>query len=116
MSKKAKAKQATTYYKPYHKPLIRRRRPNRSVGGDVGLYIFLTLMAIVMVFPLVYAVANALKPLDELFSFPPKIFAQNPTLDNFSDLFVTLGKSWVTFTRYLFNTIFNRILLYYEKG
>ena len=86
MSKKAKAKQATTYYKPYHKPLIRRRRPNRSVGGDVGLYIFLTLMAIVMVFPLVYAVANALKPLDELFRFPPKIFAQNPTLDNFSDL------------------------------
>ena len=63
-------------------------------------------MAIVMVFPLVYAIANALKPLDELFRFPPKIFAQNPTLDNFSDLFVTLGKSWVTFTRYLFNTVF----------
>ena len=106
MSKKAKAKAAANYYKPYHKPLIRRRKPNRSVGGDVGLYIFLALMAIVMVFPLVYAIANALKPLDELFRFPPKIFAQNPTLDNFSDLFVTLGKSWVTFTRYLFNTVF----------
>ena len=88
MSKKAKAKAAANYYKPYHKPLIRRRKPNRSVGGDVGLYIFLALMAIVMVFPLVYAIANALKPLDELFRFPPKIFAQNPTLDNFSDLFV----------------------------
>ncbi|MCR4867679.1 MAG: carbohydrate ABC transporter permease [Lachnospiraceae bacterium] len=106
MSKKAKAKAAANYYKPYHKPLIRRRKPNRSVGGDVGLYIFLALMAIIMVFPLVYAIANALKPLDELFRFPPKIFAQNPTLDNFSDLFVTLGKSWVTFTRYLFNTVF----------
>ena len=70
MSKKAKAKQATTYYKPYHKPLIRRRRPNRSVGGDVGLYIFLTLMAIVMVFPLVYAVAKVKKQV---------VFTQNIT-------------------------------------
>ena len=59
-----------------------------------------------MVFPLVYAVNSALKPLDELFMFPPKIFAQNPTLDNFSDLFVTMGKSWVTFSRYIFNTVF----------
>ena len=36
-----------------------------------------------MVFPLVFAINNALKPLDELFMFPPKVFAQNPTLDNF---------------------------------
>ena len=59
-----------------------------------------------MVFPIVYAINSALKPLDELFMFPPRIFAQNPTLDNFSDLFVTMGKSWVTFSRYLFNTVF----------
>lgn len=59
-----------------------------------------------MVFPLVFAINNALKPLDELFMFPPKVFAQNPTLDNFSDLFVTMGKSWVTFPRYVFNTVF----------
>ena len=59
-----------------------------------------------MIFPLVFAVSSALKPLDELFMFPPKIFAQNPTMDNFSDLFVTMGKSWVTFSRYIFNTAF----------
>lgn len=59
-----------------------------------------------MIFPLVYAVNSALKPLDELFMFPPKIFAQNPTMDNFQDLFVTMGKSWVSFSRYLFNTVF----------
>lgn len=39
-------------------------------------------------------------------SSPPTVFAQNPTLDNFSDLFVTMGKSWVTFSRYIFNTVF----------
>lgn len=76
-----------------HKKLIKRRKPNRSVWGDILLYFFLLLVAMVMVFPIVYAVSSALKPLDELFMFPPRIFAQNPTLDNFSDLFVTMGKS-----------------------
>ena len=89
-----------------HKKLIKRRKPNRSVWGDILLYFFLLLVAMVMVFPIVYAVSSALKPLDELFMFPPRIFAQNPTLDNLSDLFVTMGKSWVTFSRYLFNTVF----------
>ncbi|MGN0402182.1 MAG: carbohydrate ABC transporter permease, partial [Acetatifactor sp.] len=78
----------------------------RSIAGDIALYIFLALVAFVMFFPIIYAVSNALKPLDELFRYPPKILAQNPTLDNFSDLFVTMGKSWVTFSRYLFNTVF----------
>ena len=90
----------------HQKKMITRSTPNRSVWGDILLYFFLLLVAMVMVFPIVYAVSSALKPLDELFMFPPRIFAQNPTLDNFSDLFVTMGKSWVTFSRYLFNTVF----------
>lgn len=85
---------------------IKRRQPNRSIWGDIFLYLFLAMMAVVMVFPLVFAINNALKPLDELFMFPPKVFAQNPTLDNFSDLFVAMGKSWVTFPRYVYNTVF----------
>ena len=90
----------------YRKPLIKRRKPNRSVAGDFFLFLFLLLVAIIMVFPIVYAVSSALKPLHELFKFPPTVFPQHPTLDNFSDLFVTMGKSWVTFSRYLFNTVF----------
>lgn len=85
---------------------LKRRQPNRSRFGDLFLNLFLLLMAVAMVFPLVYAVNSALKPLDELFMFPPKIFAQNPTLDNFQDLFVTMSKSWVTFSRYIYNTMF----------
>ena len=102
MSKKKKNEQPELY----RKKLIKRRKPNRSIAGDIFLYLFLIFVALVMIFPIVYAVNSALKPLDELFMFPPKIFAQNPTLDNFSDLFVTMGKSWVTFSRYLFNTVF----------
>lgn len=105
MSRKKKQKD-TNIEKEYRKKLIRRRKPNRSIAGDIALYFFLLLVGFIMFFPIIYAVSNALKPLDELFRFPPKILAQNPTLDNFADLFVTMGKSWVTFSRYLFNTVF----------
>lgn len=101
-----KKKEKVVKEKEYRKPLVKRRKPNRSIIGDILLYLFLLFVAMVMVFPIVYAVSSALKPLDELFKFPPRIFPQNPTFDNFSDLFVTMGKSGVvTFSRYLFNTV-----------
>ena len=103
MSKKQKKQKEP---KPYKKKIIKRRKPNRSIWGDIFLYLFLGLAAVLMAFPLVFAVQNALKPLDELYRFPPRFFAQNPTLDNFADLFVSMGKSWVTFPRYVFNTVF----------
>lgn len=86
--------------------LIKRRRPNRSLCGDLGIYLMLALVACLMAFPLVFAISSALKPLDELFRFPPTIFPQHPTLDNFSDLIVTMGQSWVPFSRYIVNTVF----------
>lgn len=81
-----------------------RRKPNRSRGGDFGVYFLLTVVALMMAFPLVFSLAASLKPLDELFRFPPTLFPQNPTMDNYSDLIVTLGQSWVPFSRYFVNT------------
>ena len=107
MSKKIKEKNVETVYR---KKLIKKRKPNRSVAGDIGLYIFLAIMAWLMAVPLIYQINNALKPLDELFRYPPRMFALNPTFDNFLDLFVTMGKSWVSFTRYLFNTLLVTVL------
>lgn len=104
MSKAITMKKETTVRR--HGLKLKKRQPNRSRIGDFLLYLFLLLVAIIMVIPLVYTVSSALKPLDELFKFPPKLFAQNPTLDNFQDLFVTMGKSWVPFSRYIFNTVF----------
>ncbi|MCQ2519319.1 MAG: carbohydrate ABC transporter permease [Lachnospiraceae bacterium] len=102
MGKKRKEK----VEKAYKKPVIKRRKPNRSIAGDLTLYIFLVLMAYIMAFPIIFTVSNSLKPLDELFKFPPRIFAMHPTMDNYADLFVNMGKSTVTFSRYLFNTVF----------
>ena len=39
MSKKIKEKKVVE--KEYRKKLIKKRKPNRSIAGDIGLYIFL---------------------------------------------------------------------------
>ena len=82
------------------------RSINRSKGGDVGIFIMLAIVAVIMVLPLVYAIAQSLKPLDELFVFPPRFFVVNPTVKNYQDLFNLMNKSWVPFSRYIFNTVF----------
>ncbi len=65
----------------------------------------LALVAVAMAFPLIFLIGSSLKPLDELFRFPPPVWPGNPTMDNFSDLFVTMGQSWVPFSRYMVNTV-----------
>jgi len=81
------------------------RRLNRSYGGDVFIIIILTIFGLFFAYPLVYAINNAFKPLNEIFLFPPKLWVRQPTLNNFQDLFIIMSKSWVTFSRYIFNTV-----------
>lgn len=79
---------------------------NRSLAGNVAMFLFLGIVGAFMALPLVYAVNAAFKPLDEIFIFPPTLFVRNPTLTNFVDLITLLGQSWVPFSRYVFNTVF----------
>ncbi len=83
----------------------REKQLNRSVAGNTFLFVIMAICGVFMVLPLVMIVNNALKPLDELYQFPPKIFVRNPTLENFSDLFTLMNGSWVPFSRYIFNTV-----------
>jgi ABC-type glycerol-3-phosphate transport system permease component len=78
---------------------------NRSVGGDMGITVMLTFLGAFMFLPMLYVVMQSLKPLDELWMFPPRFIVMNPTLRNFSDLFVLMNTSWVPFSRYIFNTV-----------
>ena len=78
---------------------------NRSAGGDAGITVMLVLLGAFMFLPMVYAIMQALKPLDELWIFPPRFYVVNPTLKNFGDLFRLMSTSWVPFSRYIFNTI-----------
>lgn len=81
-------------------------RANRSVKGSLLLLIFLLAFSLVSLFPVVFMVSNAFKPINELFIFPPRLFVIQPTTDNFSDLFTILADSLVPFMRYLYNTLF----------
>lgn len=84
----------------------RQRKINRSRLGDLTLFVLLAGIGCFMAVPLIFAISNAFKPLDEIFLFPPTLFVRNPTMDNFSDLFQLMASSWVPFSRYIFNTVF----------
>ena len=79
---------------------------NRSKGGDGAITVMLAIMGFFMVLPLVYTISQSLKPLTELFIFPPRFLPIKPTLANFKNLFYLMNFSWVPFSRYIFNTVF----------
>ena len=62
------------------------------------------------VLPLIYCIATAFKPLDELLVFPPRFFVYRPTSANFRDLPILLEKLQVPLSRYFFNSIFISIV------
>ena len=81
----------------------------RSRSGDAGITVVLTLMGIFMFLPMYYTVIQALKPLDELWMFPPRFYVMNPTARNFTDLFSLMSGNLVPFSRYIFNTVFTSV-------
>ena len=83
---------------------------NRSLGGDIGINTMLVIFGAFMFLPMLYAIIQSLKPLDELWVFPPRFWVVNPTLKNYTDLFKLMGTSWVPFSRYIFNTAFTSVL------
>lgn len=89
---------------------VKKSRVNRSAGGDISLLLVVLLFAFLMVIPMYYAIIQSLKPLDELWIFPPRFWVANPTFKNFQDLFQNLNDSWVPFSRYIFNTLFVSIV------
>ncbi|OAX48533.1 MULTISPECIES: carbohydrate ABC transporter permease [unclassified Paenibacillus] len=83
----------------------RTKKLNRSLTVSVLLFALLAVFGAFMALPLIYAVSNAFKPLNELFLFPPRFFVTNPTTENFSDLFNLMGNSWIPLSRYITNTL-----------
>lgn len=84
---------------------IPKKRLSRSRSGDFAMALFLLAVGALMVIPMVFAVSMSLKSPHEFWRFPPTILPRNPTLKNFSDLFIVMSDSWVPMSRYMFNTI-----------
>ena len=81
----------------------------RSAGGDAGITFVLAILGVFMFLPMYYQVIQSLKPLDELWMFPPRFYVAAPTFRNYTDLFTLMDTSVVPFTRYIFNTVFTSI-------
>ena len=82
------------------------RQAGRKYGGSVVIFLFLALLGLFMFLPIYLTVIMSIKPVEELFVFPPKLYALRPTLDNFRDMFRVLHQNRVPFSRYVFNSIF----------
>ena len=81
----------------------------RSAGGDAGITFVLVILGAFMFLPMLYVLMQSVKPLDELWMYPPRFYVMSPTLDNFIDLFNLMNTSWVPFSRYIFNTVFTSV-------
>lgn len=84
----------------------KRKAVKRSHWGNALLVFVIAILGVFTALPFIYAISQSLKPLDEIFIFPPRLFVHNPTTENFYQLTQLVQSSWVPFSRYLFNSIF----------
>ena len=78
----------------------------KGLWTRIGMYVGLSAIAFIMLFPLFWLIGTSLKsPTENIFSFPPQLLPSQPTLINFI-------KVWQTnpFGRYLFNSTVVAIL------
>lgn len=82
------------------------KRRNRSLGVDIILTVILGAFGLFSLYPLIYIIVSAFKPMSEVFIFPPRLVVENPTLNNFFDLGAIIEEFDIPFSRYAFNTLF----------
>ncbi len=83
----------------------KRGNPKYFSRDQIKFYLILIPIAVVMVLPVVYMFGEALKPLGDLYAFPPVLFPEKPTWANFKKLFELSGSTGVPMTRYLLNSV-----------
>ena len=83
-----------------------KKKVTRSSGGNIAVFLFLSMMGAFTLLPILYATLNAFKPINELFLFPPRFFISHPTLDNFQQMLQLSQDMLVPIERYAFNSVF----------
>ena len=101
--------------------MAKRRRKGRITGtminpphfnkSQIKFILIVLPLAIIMLLPIIYIFAHALKPLSELYEYPPKFFVRRPTLDNFVTLFKYTSQAGVPLSRYLFNSVIQAVVV-----
>lgn len=83
----------------------KKMNPDHFHRSQIKFYVILTLFSTVTGLPILFIFAQALKPIDELFAYPPRFLVRNPSLQNFKRLFEVIGGSDIPVSRYLFNSL-----------
>ncbi len=93
-----------------HRKMEKSKGSNKRVGktwvNDIWIFVLLTFLGCFMLLPIYIAIVTSIKPVQEIFIMPPKLYAIDPTFENFKDLFQVASNSWVPFSRNVFNSIF----------
>jgi len=79
--------------------------PGKFNTSQIKFYLILLPFVAFMVLPIAYIFFHAVKPLDELFLFPPRFTTTRPTLDSFRNLLDMVQSTHIPLNRYLFNNI-----------
>ncbi|MCK9537302.1 MAG: carbohydrate ABC transporter permease [Bacilli bacterium] len=79
--------------------------PKSFHPSQIKFLLILIPLLVVTILPILFIIAHAFKPLDELYAFPPKFFTARMTLDNFQSLFQATAQTGIPLTRYLFNSV-----------
>jgi putative chitobiose transport system permease protein len=94
----------------FHRHAKNRVRLSRSASGTFVIFLFLAVISLFMALPLVYSVIQSVKPMDEIFAYPPRFFVRHITFDNFCQVFRLADNLWVPFSRYIFNSFYIAII------
>ena len=82
-----------------------RNKLSRSRLGNLVVLVLLAAMGVFTAIPFLFSIVQSIKPVDELFVYPPRLSVSRPTLDNFAVLFNLTSSTWVPVSRYLFNSL-----------
>lgn len=85
--------------------------PEHFSNGQIKFYMYLIPIAVVMGLPILFIFINSLKPIDELFAYPPRFYVKQPTLQNFKTLFGLSAESSVPASRYIFNSVVSTFMV-----
>jgi multiple sugar transport system permease protein len=84
--------------------------PTRFHKSQWPFFAFLVPFSLFMIFPIIFILNHAFKPISELFAYPPRFFVRQPTFDNFIELGRITSASGVPFSRYIVNSLLVTII------
>ncbi len=84
----------------------------------ISQYLVMSILAFLIVFPILWMFLSALRPVQEIFAYTNPLswktfFPVNPTLDNFKNLLFSPESQWL---RFIFNSLFMSTVIIFAGG